>query len=134
AAIESALLDASSLTDAEMKQMHQLSAEQEELRQLFASQLERLALLRSQRDSLTVKSPLTGEILTCDTDQALLDRPVRRGQRWLTVADLNGPWEAELELPDDRVDRKSTRLNSSHVKISYAVFCLKKKKKTGKYK
>src|SRR5690606_17364200 len=28
------------------------------------------------------------------------------------------------------LDRKSTRLNSSHVKISYAVFCLKKKKKT----
>src|SRR5438067_5973882 len=28
-----------------------------------------------------------------------------------------------------RVDRKSTRLNSSHVSISYAVFCLKKKKK-----
>src|SRR5437660_10526865 len=27
-------------------------------------------------------------------------------------------------------DRKSTRLNSSHVAISYAVFCLKKKKKT----
>src|SRR5690606_39504137 len=33
-------------------------------------------------------------------------------------------------------DRKSTRLNSSHVKISYAVFCLKKKKnkKTDKHK
>src|SRR5437870_11128942 len=30
------------------------------------------------------------------------------------------------------VDRKSTRLNSSHVAISYAVFCLKKKKKNGK--
>src|SRR5690606_40309304 len=29
-----------------------------------------------------------------------------------------------------RIDRKSTRLNSSHVKISYAVFCLKKKKDT----
>src|SRR5690349_24176230 len=29
----------------------------------------------------------------------------------------------------DREDRKSTRLNSSHVEISYAVFCLKKKKK-----
>src|SRR5690606_41334859 len=27
------------------------------------------------------------------------------------------------------IDRKSTRLNSSHVKISYAVFCLKKKKR-----
>src|SRR3712207_6972806 len=29
-----------------------------------------------------------------------------------------------------REDRKSTRLNSSHANISYAVFCLKKKKKT----
>src|SRR5690625_5470468 len=29
---------------------------------------------------------------------------------------------------DDLLDRKSTRLNSSHVAISYAVFCLKKKK------
>src|SRR5439155_2753501 len=29
-------------------------------------------------------------------------------------------------------DRKSTRLNSSHVAISYAVFCLKKKKKTAR--
>src|SRR5204863_4271139 len=36
-------------------------------------------------------------------------------------------------LPDDgmkKIDRKSTRLNSSHVEISYAVFCLKKKKKS----
>src|SRR5437870_12756321 len=35
-----------------------------------------------------------------------------------------------LRRPRDRIpgDRKSTRLNSSHVAISYAVFCLKKKK------
>src|SRR5437868_15524455 len=32
-------------------------------------------------------------------------------------------------LPSAARDRKSTRLNSSHVSISYAVFCLKKKKK-----
>src|SRR5437870_10939481 len=31
--------------------------------------------------------------------------------------------------PNRTIDRKSTRLNSSHVAISYAVFCLKKKKK-----
>src|SRR2546426_72601 len=34
------------------------------------------------------------------------------------------------DRPPDQ-DRKSTRLNSSHLVISYAVFCLKKKKKTG---
>src|SRR6266480_5759504 len=33
----------------------------------------------------------------------------------------------------DRRDRKSTRLNSSHMSISYAVFCLKKKKKKKKH-
>src|SRR5690348_18036065 len=34
----------------------------------------------------------------------------------------------EIRFPSDiRVDRKSTRLNSSHPSISYAVFCLKKK-------
>src|SRR5947207_9509235 len=34
-----------------------------------------------------------------------------------------------LLMADPRLDRKSTRLNSSHTVISYAVFCLKKKKK-----
>src|SRR5688572_32083058 len=44
-----------------------------------------------------------------------------------------GPHRPGTSLPDSRrsvlLDRKSTRLNSSHSQISYAVFCLKKKKK-----
>src|SRR5690242_20844260 len=46
---------------------------------------------------------------------------------------------APLREPDGTIrgvmaiDRKSTRLNSSHMSISYAVFCLKKKKKTNNY-
>src|SRR2546426_6603771 len=39
-----------------------------------------------------------------------------------------GGLEHDHRLDDDQ-DRKSTRLNSSHLVISYAVFCLKKKKK-----
>src|SRR5205807_7986745 len=39
-----------------------------------------------------------------------------------------------LELEDHGRDRKSTRLNSSHLVISYAVFCLKKKTKTQRSK
>src|SRR3712207_8227697 len=35
----------------------------------------------------------------------------------------------EISINPGRQDRKSTRLNSSHANISYAVFCLKKKKK-----
>src|SRR5690606_40337905 len=41
---------------------------------------------------------------------------------------LSKLWVAQMsQVPMALVDRKSTRLNSSHVKISYAVFCLKKK-------
>src|SRR5690606_41138489 len=49
-----------------------------------------------------------------------------------TLNDVSGEgftYTAQLQEDDDLDgDRKSTRLNSSHVKISYAVFCLKKKK------
>src|SRR5258707_10875493 len=51
--------------------------------------------------------------------------------RQFLVADLEvQPAPGHVELDDVAVlqDRKSTRLNSSHANISYAVFCLKKKK------
>src|SRR5690606_42022880 len=44
--------------------------------------------------------------------------------------EVTGDWGPALRatgIPHRDEDRKSTRLNSSHVKISYAVFCLKKK-------
>src|SRR5262245_64984047 len=44
------------------------------------------------------------------------------------------PTPTRLTTPRPRSDRKSTRLNSSHLGISYAVFCLKKKKKIKKKK
>src|SRR5690242_21905197 len=56
-------------------------------------------------------------------DQAVLDIGVERGV--LDLVDLiEGDQRAQLALGQDR---KSTRLNSSHMSISYAVFCLKKK-------
>src|SRR5699024_907225 len=47
-----------------------------------------------------------------------------------TPSDINiNKGKYELISKEKKEDRKSTRLNSSHVSISYAVFCLKKKKK-----
>src|SRR3989449_11706622 len=62
-----------------------------------------------------------------------LEQTHTRGRRHLRRL-LDQPADAEVRSPMtnqlfDR-DRKSTRLNSSHGYISYAVFCLKKKKKT----
>src|SRR5688500_19477452 len=54
------------------------------------------------------------------------------GARRLAPVAVVGAVEREargIEQPDPSGDRKSTRLNSSHLVISYAVFCLKKKNK-----
>src|SRR5204862_1735119 len=52
------------------------------------------------------------------------------GERAIDVADASGTLLFDVRARRWR-DRKSTRLNSSHVEISYAVFCLKKKRKAG---
>src|SRR5688572_32343808 len=59
-----------------------------------------------------------------DTDQERADADEVDG------LDVRGPGDASRKQIEDGTgrDRKSTRLNSSHSQISYAVFCLKKKK------
>src|SRR5258708_24197658 len=47
---------------------------------------------------------------------------------WFAVVFLCGVLQTIINLRNKAADRKSTRLNSSHQIISYAVFCLKKKK------
>src|SRR5690554_1586189 len=51
------------------------------------------------------------------------------GQAVAALANFYKIKPEEILVVHDELDRKSTRLNSSHVRISYAVFCLKKKKK-----
>src|SRR5690606_40577865 len=77
------------------------------------------------------KVVIQGQVIALDV------REMRAGRKLLTfdVTDSTDSitakvWENEEGLSKSLSvgDRKSTRLNSSHVKISYAVFCLKKKK------
>src|SRR3712207_7890009 len=77
---------------------------------LFRSQLADLIGHAKSRNLRVVLMPIV-----------LLDRP--RGNEWRGVIKPES-WDEWFER-----DRKSTRLNSSHANISYAVFCLKKKKK-----
>src|SRR5690349_23706423 len=66
----------------------------------------------------------------------LADRAIRANRQQVALAGRVPPSERGLHaswrpsVVDDPGDRKSTRLNSSHVEISYAVFCLKKKNNT----
>src|SRR5437588_2886896 len=79
-------------------------------------------LFRSQ--SLCVFVLLIGPAQEQTAVQRVLDDQAAAWNKGDLVAFMKGYLESE--------DRKSTRLNSSHTVISYAVFCLKKKKKTQK--
>src|SRR5947209_15926659 len=70
----------------------------------------------------------TTEIYTLSLHDALPIWRRRRLWRWRRLRGRRRFGDSDLGSPD-LGDRKSTRLNSSHANISYAVFCLKKKKK-----
>src|SRR5207302_7977369 len=84
---------------------------------------------------LDLDSTLEGRFVEDGRQHAVIgrDKPVLAG-----LGREAAPRRADAGIDDDEenggggkifiADRKSTRLNSSHVKISYAVFCLKKKK------
>src|SRR5947209_12649730 len=80
----------------------------------------------------------TTEIYTLSLHDALpISRDVRGHQVGRELDPLELDVEREGEGPHQQRlggDRKSTRLNSSHANISYAVFCLKKKKQETKSK
>src|SRR5438034_6154177 len=59
--------------------------------------------------------------------QGLLDERIAEAHAMLAPGELVEMPDVEPQIPL-AIDRKSTRLNSSHTVISYAVFCLKKKK------
>src|SRR2546430_8225731 len=84
---------------------------------LFRSALPCCVSLRSLRSLAAIELPFPGS-----TDSTLQRQP----SQGKCTGCVNAPLPAES-------DRKSTRLNSSHSQISYAVFCLKKKKNTSTY-
>src|SRR5690606_42138903 len=81
----------------------------------------------SLHDALPIYNLLCGLLLITGIRNASAQKPhsfaiVDQLQATVTIQQEN--MEIVMQSPQDR---KSTRLNSSHVKISYAVFCLKKK-------
>src|SRR5256885_9809314 len=70
----------------------------------------------------------TTEIYTLSLHDAL---PIWERQHWRSGVGRRGVGRVDLEHRALITDRKSTRLNSSHLVMSYAVFCLKKKKRGG---
>lgn len=80
-----------------------LAAEEQELLERRSSLQAQIELVNQQINELTLTSPIAGRVLTWDPDQLLADRPVSRGQRLLSVANLAEAWEIELLIPDYQI-------------------------------
>ncbi|MCH9656773.1 MAG: efflux RND transporter periplasmic adaptor subunit [Planctomycetes bacterium] len=125
AVIQAARLELTATDAKALLQSNRLTAEEEELNVRLKSLGEQLDLLKKQQEALTLKSPLAGEVLTWDFEEKLLTRPVQRGQRLLTVANLKGPWILNMQVPDSEIghileaQRKSpTPLNVSFLLLT----------------
>jgi hypothetical protein len=100
AAVEAERLQMRSATEEDRRRQGQKAAEAEELEVLVDSLEKQYAILEEQQAELAVRSPVDGEVLTWDVAELLDARPVSRGQIILTVADVRGPWQLELRIPD----------------------------------
>src|SRR3989475_2767078 len=81
----------------------------------------RRALLEAESQSRLARQALT-------RDQALHEDGIIAASRWQATQARAAEAAAMAQARRAELDRKSTRLNSSHSQISYAVFCLKKKR------
>lgn len=101
----------------------QLAAEEQELKQKLESQQKQIDLVRQQREVLSVRSPIDGRVMTWDPQERLADRPVQRGQLLVSVADLSGPWNIELMLPDRSVGHviSAQRMQDEPLSVTFAL-------------
>src|SRR5437879_13257586 len=89
-----------------------------------------LMLLLPPSSSLFPYTTLFRSLLMTAPDPKSAAKPANEFPYSVMVTDVyDGPLDLLLDLIRKQKDRKSTRLNSSHRCISYAVFCLKKKNK-----
>ena len=59
--------------------------------------------LLHKKEKLNVRAPRDGQIITWQTKSKLLGKPVRWGDNLFSVADLDGPWDVVLRVPENRV-------------------------------
>src|SRR5256885_12650474 len=85
-------------------------------------------LFRSE-NAQQLASPADVRIAGVNVGKVVDKAPDPQGNRTIATLEINSKY---APIRQDATDRKSTRLNSSHLVISYAVFCLKKKKHTAR--
>ncbi len=99
----------------------QLTAEMEQNRLAIESINQNIKLYLQLLQMLQLQSPIAGQVISRDVELSLLNRPVRRGDRLLTIADTSADWQVVFQLSDRdfgylQAAIQSSDLNDPHVR------------------
>ena len=102
-------------------QRNQLSGRIDQLTATLESLQRQFELTRQKQNRLRVHSPIGGRVITWKLRERIAGRPVRQGQMLMTVADPEGPWELEIQVPQDRMGpvAEKTRSGQPPMKVTY---------------
>lgn len=82
--------------------------------------------------TLTVKSPIRGQILNFQLRRTLMNRPLNRGDHVMTIANFDGGWIIDLNIPDDQMQQITDY--SPEEGENYSVTCVLKSNPAIKFK
>ena len=80
-----------------------LEGKQQELEQQLIALDSKLKLLAQKQEDLQVVAPIDGVVTTWDLKNRLIERPVQLGQILLRIGKLDGQWEMEIHMTEDRM-------------------------------
>ncbi len=103
------------------REKHAAAAQEKDLKVLLKSLADQQAILEKRKSKLSVVSKIDGSVITWNLKERLQDRPVQRGQLLMEVAQLDGAWGLELNLPDRRIAEvlAASQQSESALKVTY---------------
>ncbi|MEM8733739.1 MAG: HlyD family efflux transporter periplasmic adaptor subunit [Planctomycetota bacterium] len=102
-AIRARRLVTQQIDDETAKSLQDDAAREQELLEQLRGIEKQMAIRERMQETLVVKSPIAGRVVTWDIENLLENRPVNQGQLLLEVVDAEGGWILELEVPDRKL-------------------------------
>ncbi len=122
ATVQSAILNYKPGSPTAQDDLHSMTSEKERLNLLLESLHQQQTILAKERKALSISSPLDGEVLTWGIEDQLSHRPVRRGERLMSIADPASTWQLDLRVADREIEHiLAAREDSQDLSVSFVL-------------
>jgi multidrug efflux pump subunit AcrA (membrane-fusion protein) len=91
----------------------QVNADVERYKTILEGMQQQHEIIKRQLQDLNVRSPLSGQVMSWEAGKTLASRPVRQGQRLMTIANVKGSWHLEVDVSDEDIGHVLNARNMS---------------------